>query len=695
MSYPEASQAAPAGAPAIRWPELPGAVLASVGVAPDVLALAAGLCGVEPGWLASLPEGLPATALVLVNPEVAELSDVAPALAQLANQGVHVGMLYTLDPVESRLAILKSLLLDRYEGNGTYTVLFADPDPSADDGPASLKYASSPEGRRRFSLPQDLVLLNGHANPLDAAMGAQFGLCARAGTDAPLGTGQAFPCFEDGRCFRQPLMGRQPEDHTGLLSVREAYAAFLVLSGCGVATLGKSWFDPRHGLAYQCQQHGGLASAVTCGVTLESLELDLLFVALAAEGLPLGEVVDEVNRVRATVHLQAGTYAPGLGPFILLGNPCLRLSGFRMQEATAVPGPGGVLRVDLNTVRLDADGSALLRVPLPTGPPPLIFLHAAPEGAWCRGVWYPGRDGTFLYLWLRAESEDGHPKGALELEVCSDDPTAAVVAATENSLQQVPYWMVALNTFRSRWGQVTPPPDSLDAVLAALPGMVSDLSLAATALRPAPGVLGNTGSARAIAGLLWRTLGDIDSALLRCLVDSACRFGTLPLAGWEVNFRRVESLDGVGRCACGGPVTGQLYRYPDGGPLRRANYQCPRCGPIGEDDGRRLLHVTELPATVAQGNELTVSAACSAPDDEVVQVHAVAFLESVFRDRRMVGHIVAETVNPGEHRELTLQVHVPKDLVPGVYPFAVLAVVNGAGYLIRQLIEVVRPAGQG
>jgi hypothetical protein len=250
--------------------------------------------------------------------------------------------------------------------------------------------------------------------------------------------------------------------------------------------------------------------------------------------------------------------------------------------------------------------------------------------------------------------------------------------------------MIALGTYRSRWGNAVPPPASLDAMLAALPAMVHDLSLGAIALQPTPGVLSNTQNTRAIARLLWRTQVDYDAALLSCLVDSACRFGTLPLAGWEVNFRRLESLNDVGLCACGSPMTGQQYRYADGGPLQRANYQCPLCGPIGEDDARRLLRLTVMPTAVVQGEDLTVTAECQAPTDEVVEVHAVAFLESVFRDRRMVGDTVAETVNPGQLRELELHVTVPEDLVPGVYPFAVLGVVNGAGYLIRQLVEVIR-----
>ena len=89
-----------------------------------------------------------------------------------------------------------------------------------------------------------------------------------------------------------------------------------------------------------------------------------------------------------------------------------------------------------------------------------------------------------------------------------------------------------------------------------------------------------------------------------------------------------------------------------------------------------------------QGGLLRCLCECAAPGSEFVLVHAVAVVESLMHDRRMVGAVVAEVVDPGEARGFSLSVRIPADLSPGSYPCAVLAVVNGASYIARQMVEV-------
>jgi hypothetical protein len=675
----------------------PAAVLASVGVDPDVLRLAAGLCGVQASFLSALPERFAAegpmpTALLLVNPDHASTEDVASAMALLASKDVYVGVIYTLDPIDSRFAIIKSLVLGPMRGQGTYTILSSHYDPASDAAPGCLQNPSAVEGCREFERKQDLLIVSGHSSPFDGAIGTEAALCARAGTESRLSSGGVYPCFEDGLCFRQPLMRRQPKDRTGLVSMQKAKASFVVLSGCSVAALGKAWFSARHGLAYQCQQNASIASAVTASVSLEALEFDFLFLALMAEGMPLGEVVAEVNRVRVDVHGHATAYEAGVGPFILLGNPCLSVTGFDLQEVTVTGAPVLGLTVDLAALRFDAERGAIVRVRLPhAAKPPFILLHSAPEGVWSRGVWYTRGDTTVLYLWLNTLRQDGRCDGRLEFGYYQDDPSAMFGAAIEHCLSQIPFWAVVLETYRSRWGTANSLPSRIEATAAALPTSVRDLSLKVTALHPCPGILVDERNMGAHIGIAWSRMGEVAQSLLSCLVDITCRFGTLQTSGWEGNFRRLEILGPLDRCLCASPVWGQRYRYPDGGPLERIHYQCGVCGSIGEDDGRRLLRLTHMPRTIEQGAVLTTSAECLAPDTEFVQVYAVAVIESLLKDRRMVGDIVAEVINPGEVKQLMPSVSVPEDLTPGVYPFALLGVVNGASYVLRQMIEVIRP----
>ncbi len=385
-----AARAGPADPAEHATPDL---VVGTAAVPPDLLALAAAMCGVEPRDLADVPGVLstvtagrrPRTCLVLIDPEHAELDAVVPPLVAMVEHGVRFGLLYALDPVEARLAILKTLLVNRVHGDGRGSVLYADIDPRAEGGPSMLQYAGTAEGGRRFTSRQDILVVSGHANPLDAALGGEAALCARAGADPATGSDRDFPCFNDGRCFRQPLMGRSPDDRAGLFGVGHTDAGVLILSGCSVAALGKAWFDARHGLAYQAQQRARLACAVTASVAIGRLEFDLLALALIADGMPMGHVVAEINRVRTVIHHQASAYPAGLGPFVLLGNPCLQLSGWDVQEVTARPS-GRALAIDLEGVRFDPDGGALLRVPVPPADrAPTCSSPSAPTGCGAAG----------------------------------------------------------------------------------------------------------------------------------------------------------------------------------------------------------------------------------------------------------------------------------------------------------------------
>ncbi len=293
-----------------------------------------------------------------------------------------------------------------------------------------------------------------------------------------------------------------------------------------------------------------------------------------------------------------------------------------------------------------------------------------------------------LFVWLAPRGEAAIGPGPLELEYSDADPTDALARAAGTCLRQIPLWTIALDAYLSRWGEHHVRPDPLHAALSALPDVVRGLSRALVTLAPTPGILATARGTRAGSRRLWATMTDLSRALLDCLVAGACRFGTLPLAGWEEHLRRLDSFGPVGRCTCDNEVWGQRYGYSDGGPLERHNYQCPVCGPIGEDDGRRLVRLAELPSSVERGALIDATLDCTAPDDEIVQVHAVAVVESLFRDACYVGEPVSVVVAPGAARSVVVRVAAPAELAPGTYPIAILAVVNGASCLIRRFVGV-------
>jgi len=179
------------------------------------------------------------------------------------------------------------------------------------------------------------------------------------------------------------------------------------------------------------------------------------------------------------------------------------------------------------------------------------------------------------------------------------------------------------------------------------------------------------------------------SALLEASLEVVALFGTLQMHGWEARFRRLDPVGPFDECVCGGcSLYGQRYRFPDGGHLERVVYQCAACGPVGEDDGRRLLGVSDVPANVIPGALLECTCCIRAPAAELVHIRAVVVLEAWLKDRRMFGEASDVVVAPGQNKTFVLSVAVPGDLAPGVYPFAVLAVVNGALVIRRNIIEV-------
>jgi len=689
---PAAANASAAGA--ADPPRRPASVIVTEGVPRELTELAACLAGVRPRPLSNRArprEVIPSTALLLVNPDTVAVSDVTSAFSALIGSGAHVGIIYVLDPIDSRFAILKCLLPGKLTGRGMFTVFSSRGDLADGAAPARLRATSGDSAPGTVAPRQDLLVVSGHSNPLDAELGSEAALCTRSGPEESWAslTG-VYPCFADGQCFRQPSMGRSPADRSGLINLQTLEATVVTLSGCNAAALGGAWFNPRVGLAYQCQQSSAIASIVSAGVSLERLELDLLLVALIAEGLPLGEVVTEVNRVRAEVHGETSAYPAPAGPLILFGNPRLEMDGLELQCPTASNKPDGTTTVDLAAVRFDAERSAILRVDIPLpATPPFIFLRAAPDGTWCRGVWYPVGAGARLYLWL-GHRGGGPCEGRLALAYSFDDPTARVKAAIRHCLLQVPFWLLALRQYRSNFEDAGPSRQCFDTGLAALSEAVYNFTVALAVLCPDRGILIDERRMWAIAGDLWQALGALSRLLVDCLVEVACQLGTLRTSSWEGNLERRDSVGPLARCLCANAVWSQRYSYPADSRLERTEYQCPACGPVGEDDGRRLLRLTGLPRTIEQGSVLTASLECRALDEEITYVAAIAVIESPFKDRRMIGDLITGVAHPGQVSALEVSVSVPSALTPGLYAFAALAVVNGASCVSRHMVEVRR-----
>jgi hypothetical protein len=263
------------------------------------------------------------------------------------------------------------------------------------------------------------------------------------------------------------------------------------------------------------------------------------------------------------------------------------------------------------------------------------------------------------------------------------------VRTLQSYLRQIPFWIVNLESFRADSDSFPHCAAKLAATLQQFPAAARSLSVAANMIRSRPGILVDARRMLALDEAALAQASVVAEAMLDSLVEVCCTFGTMHSAGWENSFERNGVVGPLGICTCGtAPVWGQRSRFVGIDSLERAEYQCARCGPVGEDDGRRLLQLTHLPDSVERGHRLRCRYICQAPLDERVQFRAVLVLEGLYEGTSVVGDPMHATVDPGSAVELETEVEIPGNLRPGVYPVAVVGVVNGASCIARQMIEV-------
>lgn len=672
----------------------PEAVLVAGRVDPACQRLAAGLCGTEPVPLEADPVHSDvddvSSALVLLDPRSVNTAEVLLALSALADSIKQIGIIYSLDPLETRFALLKALAIDSLPGPDEMILFTMQyPPDRAVGAPDCFSDPSDPEAAARLYQPWDLLLLSGHTNPFDAAFGIDKALCARAGTLHELADNQAFPCFASGACFRQPRMHREIEDTRGLMSLRDVKATVVALVGCHTVALGDSWFDPSVTLAYQCQQSDALAAFVTSGISLERLELNFLMMALLSEGKSFGEVAREVNRVRLELHGHATSLPKYLGPLLLLGNPSIRFAGIGPIKREARWTSESAFEIELDGIEIRPDRGAFVRVEMPANASAFFQLQTAPEALWCRGVLYPRGEIDTLYLWLGLPAGlNPRLEGILHIQIGVDQSTH-IWGALLSYVRQLSYWMVTLDYFHSNGSIGSSCAEKLAATLQILPAAARSLSETANLIRSRPGILVDRRQMPLLEEAVLAQAGSIAQTMHECLVEICCTFGTMHSGGWENSFERIGESGPLESCACGtGPLSGQRSRFVGMASPERVEYQCARCGPVGEDDGRRLLTVTRAPANVERGGQLRCKCICQAPVDEKVQFLVSLMLEGLYEGVRVVGEAEYLTVDAGGCVEIEVKVEIPNFVRPGVYPVAVVGVVNGASCIVRWMIHV-------
>jgi hypothetical protein len=414
--------------------------------------------------------------------------------------------------------------------------------------------------------------------------------------------------------------------------------------------------------------------------------LDLLCVALIAEGLPLGEVVREINRIRRDERRHSTGLPPGVGPYVLIGNPRARLAGFPMQKAyceALTPSLPSASSYRLTVPASEADEGVLARCSLPgVRDLPYLTLHGAAGDLRCRGVAHVENDEAALYLWVR-----GAASHQVTIESAAYDSWQPARRSAAEVWGQLPFWTMFLDESRETLSRRGLPVDDLDQIIAQLPGWARFLSSAGLSLQLVPGELVSEDSKMAVCGSLWQQMRLWFQALLEALVHVRCA-GAMHSYGTSPYYRLSDASGSSERCYCGeGTVTGQGFVAVDGRRMR-VIYQCGTCGTIADEDGRRLLRVTRLAGRADRGGLLSCACDIGQTEDAYLHVHAILVLETWANGRELAGEPHEEILAPKTGTSFALYVEVPADLAPGVYPVSVLALVNGSLYLIRRMIQI-------
>lgn len=219
-------------------------------------------------------------------------------LSALAHDHRPFGVITADGSRAGRLALLKSLFFDRVVIDGVDTLESLSPVP-----------------RHR------ILVVNGHGNAVDVGSVTAGVLCSRSGGEES--PAAAYPCFHDGRCFRQPLFGREPSSATGLRDATALAHPIVLLLGCGTMPLGGAVAHAST-IVGGMRSSGVLGGVAVGGILYHDATVEEALLTFLLDGEPLGVAVQKFNAWHRDVYGHTSA-DPAHGPLIAFGNPALRV----------------------------------------------------------------------------------------------------------------------------------------------------------------------------------------------------------------------------------------------------------------------------------------------------------------------------------------------------------------------------------
>ncbi|GGS10269.1 hypothetical protein Snoj_15440 [Streptomyces nojiriensis] len=520
-------------------------------------------------------------------------------------------------------------------------------------------------------LQADLLVLQGHAGPVDAGFGRSLTLCSRH-LHRP-GESPVFPCFDTDQCFRQKLHGRSPSSVEGLFNPMHLTASLAVIDGCGTIPVPGSIFNYETSIARCVMESQVRAAVMTHGVSASPLSALIVFLGTLADGCSLGEAVREANHHVRQVGSSTSINAEAAAPWAVLGNPDIKVSGLPLIESAPRPTELGAECSVAEEFFDSPFGGLVSPLGLSEGSGP--FDAATLDGRWVRGALSArGR----AYLWIAGPGPNGKPKAGGRVKVLLSERPEDPTSGWRRRCKWIQANKVLLHgmadTFAERGGEE----DHFTTLISLWDEIGREAELAAFAAAPhrrqsiSPPLASRTERLDARITALARVTA-------RTIAVAAPVTGARLSRLWSPPWLPARAVRFSEPCSCGCPLVGEARRHPLLG-LVRVGVRCPACGPVGDVCGERVAGVPGAFApTVVGGPKQHAVPAGAAMEvrvrrlgGEETEGFASAALFEPFRQRRVLVHV--EDVQSLSTTDLA--VAIPADWPPGLSQ-AVVAVVAG------------------
>jgi hypothetical protein len=507
-----------------------------------------------------------------------------------------------------------------------------------------------------------ILTVSGHGNAIDLG-GGDLVICPRGG-DASADVAGLYPCFGDGRCFRQPLFGRTPESVERLIDPARFRHAVVLLLGCATFAFGDAPFARRGTILWRMAESDALAAVATIGVFYHDPNVETALLALLLEGHALGEAVRRFNAWHREAYGRTSPAPEGFGPLVAVGNPA-----FRLDRAGTFPGArAGIVKVEGGTEGL--------------------LLSTAPSGT-AAGVRIAGTRGSEIATYISVRSPPGVAAApSFELQPFDRQACIADREILRDSLPNLALWRLLLG--------------DAGAPLAGALGeegarIVADVDVLGTE-RLLREYLGTNAF---VSDALVPTLSTL--AVHRRVLEQwrLCQAAMLDAAGlwvrgtggflfhlWQQYYARDTGAAAQPCPACGRATEWLLHRGPADPADRHHLVHCPACGVLGQLPGGVTVSSDRSLGPCRGGDTLLLDFEVATDRSATLQGEFLLVRESWFRTTDDVARSGAVAIAPGARRTLSFALPVARGLAPGLYPLTLLGVVNGGLVQIRRHVSI-------